>query len=66
MPLAQTRKRELRGRSHALKPAMIIGSAGLTAAVMREPDLSLEHHELMKVRISGAGRAERRQIIERI
>jgi len=66
MPLAEARRRALRGRGHVLKPVVTIGNAGLTDAVMRELDLSLEHHELMKIRIGSAGRAQRRHIIDRI
>lgn len=63
MTLTEQQKREFRGRGHHLKPVVTIGNAGLTDAVIRELDLSLEHHELMKVRISSAGRDERGKII---
>ena len=59
MSLTEKLKRELRGRGHALKPVVTIGNAGLSAAVMREIDLSLEHHELMKVKIASGDRAQR-------
>ena len=59
MALTEKLKRELRGRGHALKPVVTIGNAGLSAAVMREIDLSLEHHELMKVKIASGDRAQR-------
>ena len=66
MSLTEKQKRELRGRGHALKPVVSIGNSGLSKAVLRELELSLEHHELMKVRIGGADRDERRQILDRI
>ena len=66
MPLTEQQKREFRSRGHHLKPVVTIGNAGLTDAVIRELDLSLEHHELMKVRISGAGREERRRFIDAV
>ena len=59
-------KRELRARGHALKPVVSIGSAGLTEAVIREIDLSLAHHELMKVKISGGDREQRSATIRAI
>lgn len=59
-------KRELRGRGHALKPVVSIGSAGLTPAVLRELELSLEHHELMKVKIAGTDRETRQAIIAQL
>jgi RNA-binding protein len=63
MSLPEKTRRELRTRGHTLKPVVSIGNAGLSAAVLRELELSLEHHELMKVRISGAEREQRRQLI---
>jgi len=64
MSLTEKQKRALRGRGHALKPVVSIGNAGLSKAVLRELELSLEHHELMKIRISGADREECRKIID--
>ena len=66
MTLTEQQKREFRSRGHQLKPVVTIGNSGLTDAVMRELDLSLEHHELMKIRISGAGRDERRKLIDAV
>lgn len=63
MSLTEPQKREFRRRGHTLKPVVTIGGSGLTPAVIRELDLSLEHHELMKVRLSAAGRDRRREII---
>jgi len=63
MSLTEQQKREYRTRGHTLKPVVTIGSAGLSDAVVRELDLSLDHHELMKIRISGAGRDERSNLI---
>jgi RNA-binding protein len=66
MPLDDKLKRALRGRGHGLKPVVSIGTAGLGPAVLREIDLSLEHHELMKIRIGGADRSARQAMIDRI
>ncbi|MGB5439114.1 MAG: YhbY family RNA-binding protein [Gammaproteobacteria bacterium] len=66
MSLTEKQKKELRGRGHALKPVVSIGNSGLSKAVLRELELSLEHHDLMKIRIAGADRNERSKIIEQI
>ncbi len=66
MPLSEKHKRELRQRGHGLKPVVSIGNAGLSAAVIREIDLSLAHHELMKVRIGSADRDAKRQLIDAV
>jgi hypothetical protein len=42
-----------------------IGNAGLSKAVLREIELSLEHHELMKIKVGGAERDKRKQFIDR-
>lgn len=66
MSLSEKLKRELRGRGHSLKPVVSIGNAGLSDAVMREIELSLEHHELMKIKIGGTDREQRVKIIAQI
>ena len=63
MALTEKHKRELRGRGHTLKPVVTIGNAGLSNAVMREIDLSLAHHELMKVKIASGDRDQRMALI---
>jgi len=66
MSLTEKTKRDLRGRGHAMKPVVSTGNAGLSKAVLREIALSLEHHELMKIRIGAADRAQRKAIISEI
>jgi RNA-binding protein len=66
MPLTEQQKRDMRRRAQALKPVVTVGNAGLTPAVVRELDLSLEHHELLKVRLPAAGREARRELIDRL
>ena len=66
MSLTEKQKRALRGRGHELKPVVSIGNSGLSKAVLRELELSLEHHELMKIKIGAADRETRKQIIDRI
>lgn len=66
MTLSEKSRRELRGKGHTLKPVVSIGNAGLSEAVMREIELSLEHHELMKIKVGGADREQRAQIIKEI
>jgi RNA-binding protein len=66
MSLTEKMKRDLRGHGHTLKPVVSIGNAGLSKAVLREIELSLDHHELMKIKVGGAERDERKQIIKTI
>ncbi|NNG12331.1 MAG: ribosome assembly RNA-binding protein YhbY [Halobacteria archaeon] len=66
MSLTEKHKRAFRARGHGLKPVVSIGNAGLSSAVIREIDLSLAHHELMKVRIGSADRKSKRQVIDSV
>ena len=66
MPLKPVQKRFLRGLAHNLKPVVIVGSSGLTESVLSEIEISIEHHELMKVRINAADRETRQAYINNI
>jgi RNA-binding protein len=58
-PLSDHQRRYLRGRAHALKPLIRLGSAGLTQALVRETARALNDHELVKVKAPGGDRAGR-------
>ncbi len=45
------RKKQLKAQAHILKPVIIIGQAGLTESVLKEIDLTLNTHELIKIKI---------------
>jgi RNA-binding protein len=50
-------KKKLKAQAHALNPVVMIGQSGLTPAVLKEINLALDTHELIKVKI----RAERNE-----
>ena len=66
MSISAKQKQHLKALAHALKAVVIIGSNGLTQAVLDEIDHALTYHELIKVKIGGAEREERLQIAEEI
>lgn len=66
MNLSPAERSKLRSEAHALNPVVIIGEAGLTPAVMKEIDASLNAHGLIKVRVAGDDREERIGIYETI
>lgn len=66
LDLDAKQKRYLRGLAAALKPVVTIGQGGLSEAVMRELELSLDHHELLKIRLSGVERDDKAAMIEEI
>ena len=47
--LAGYQKKFLRGKAHRLKPVVLIGQNGLTAAVLGSIDEALQKHELIKI-----------------
>ncbi len=55
-------RKALKARAHHLAPVVMIGDAGLTPAVLREIDLALRSHELIKVRVLGDDREARAAI----
>ena len=57
-------KKKLRADAHTLKPVVMIGQSGLTAAVLAEIEQALDSHELIKVKIR-AERDERKLISEK-
>ncbi len=63
MKLSESQKKFLRGLGHALKPVIMIGDAGLSESVMNEFSSTIEHHELIKVRVRTSDRVIRDQII---
>jgi len=66
MAVTDKQKRYLKGLAHTLKPVVMIGNSGLTDAVLTEIDNALEHHELIKVRVSGQERADRKAMLDEI
>ena len=63
--LSPAERQKLKGRAHELGPVVIVGSDGLSAAVIAEIDRSLKSHELIKVRVN-ADRDEREAMLQEI
>ena len=57
--LTPSRRAELRGEAHNLRPVVLIGDKGLTDEVVAEIDRSLTAHELVKIRAGGGDRDQR-------
>ena len=66
MALTERQKRQLRKLAHALKPVVIVGNAGITDGLLQELDATLEHHELLKVRVNAVDREARRAMVEQL
>lgn len=66
MSLSPKQRTYLRGLGHKLKPVVTIGSAGFTPAVAAEMDSALEHHELLKIKLPGADKDSKKNLIEQV
>ena len=56
----------LRSAAHPLRPVVLIGDRGLTESVLKEIDLNLKAHQLIKVRVAGDDREARNTMLETI
>jgi RNA-binding protein len=64
-PLAGSQRKWLRGRAHSLRPVVHIGRQGLSDPALREIDLALDAHELIKVQ-AVAQKADKRAMAGRL
>lgn len=63
MALKNAQKRFLRGLTHGLNPVVMVADRGLAPSVMKEVEIALDHHELIKVRVSVGDREERDALV---
>ena len=66
MSLSKYQIKFLRSKSHDLKPVVMLGQKGLTDAFLNELDIALDHHELVKIKLSVDDRDARKQLINQI
>ena len=66
MALTAKRRKHLKTLAHHRKPAVLVGNAGITAPVMREIELALDRHELLKIRLAGVERGKRTEMLHQI
>lgn len=64
--LTPAQTKALKAQAHHLSPVVMIGAAGLTDSVLAEISVALTAHELIKVRVAGDDREERKSIMARI
>lgn len=64
--LNPAQKRFLAGHAHSLHPVVIIGKNGLSQSVLNEIDTALKSHELIKIRMLSAEKAEREAALDSI
>jgi len=55
-----------RAEAHHLDPVVMVGSDGLTAAVLKETDAALNAHGLIKIRVLGDDRSAREDMFQQL
>lgn len=66
LKLNAAKRSELRAQAHTLEPVVLIGAAGLTPNVLKEINIALNVHGLIKVRVPGDDRQVRVDIYDAI
>ena len=62
LSLTTAQRKLLKAEAHSLKPVIMIGNDGLSAAVLKEANLAINSHGLIKIRVFGDDREARLQI----
>ncbi|MEE1286692.1 MAG: ribosome assembly RNA-binding protein YhbY [Ruminobacter sp.] len=66
MELTTKQKLFLKTKAHDLKPVVMIGQKGVTETVITEIITSIEHHELLKIKINSEDREQKEEIAQYI
>jgi len=66
MKLTERQKKHLRREAHAMKPLLSLGDKGITDTFLVELNSTLEHHELIKIKIRAGDREARDQAVSEI
>ena len=66
MKLSTKQIAHLRGIAHSLNPVVMIGNNGMTESVLKEIELNLNAHELIKVQVAGDDRDARKALYAEI
>ena len=59
-------RKHLKALAHRRKPVVLVGNAGVSAPLLKELEVALERHELLKIRLPGVEREERTKMVQQI
>lgn len=59
-------KQSLKAKAHSLKPTILFGIKGLTDSLVEETNQALLAHELIKIKLSGIEKAERKPTADKL
>ena len=66
LEFSRDQKLHFKRLSHTLEPVVILGNKGLTSAVIAEIEVALKAHELIKIKLRGMEKEERKAAVEAI
>lgn len=64
LTISPAQRKALKAKAHDLSPVVMIGNDGLTAGVVKEAEIAINSHNLIKVRVFGDDRENRIAIYE--
>lgn len=64
LPLSPADRKALKALAHHLDPVVMVGDAGLSAAVLAECERALKAHALIKIRVAGDDREARLAMLD--
>ena len=64
--ITAAQRKALKTKAHGLNPVVMIGNAGLSASVIKETQLALKSHELIKIRVLGDDREVRAEMYDKL
>ena len=66
MSLTKPQQKYLVSLAHHLKPVIMVGQHGVTENLLKELNIALDHHELVKIKIAGDDRDSRNEMINQL
>lgn len=66
MPLSKNQIKHLKTLSHDLKPVIMVGQNGVTENILKELEIALDFHELVKIKIAGEDKESRAEMIKQL
>jgi len=66
MPLSKKALKHLVTLTHNLKPVIMVGQNGVTDNILKELEIALDFHELVKIKIAGEDKESRAEMIKQL
>jgi len=66
MALSKHQIKHLVSLTHNLKPVIMVGQNGVTENILKELDIALDFHELVKIKIAGEDKESRAEMIKQL